>query len=224
MTRFHKDYVLCPHCASEEHVVIWDRVHVQEDPDLKERILQKDLQTFACSNCGETVIMAEPFLYVDSAARQVFYYCPQYKDLLENERERLATMVLPNAAELLALPEEQARHYRLRLTTQYNDLLEKIHLQAAGLDDRLMELVKLAMRTRLMEAEDKELSEIYFIAAEENSLFFQVLDEESGWNSFETSREAYDNAVRLIAGQVAADQNWQLIDLQWALAFVKAAS
>ena len=224
MTKFHKDYVLCPHCASEEHVVMWDRVHVQEDPDLKERILKKDLQTFACSNCGETVIMAEPFLYVDSEAGQVFYYCPQYKELLENERERLETMVLPNAAELLALPEKEADHYRLRLCTQYNDLLEKIHLQAAGLDDRLMELVKLAMRTRLMEAEGKNLSEIYFIAAEADSLFFQVLEDESGWNSFETSREAYDNAVQLISGRLGADQNWQLIDLQWALAFVQAAS
>lgn len=220
MTRFHKDYVLCPHCASEESVVIWERVLVQEDPDLKERILKKDLQAFECSNCGETVIMAEPFLYIDNAAKQVFYYCPEYKDLLDDNRALVQTIPLPKASELLGLPEAEASDYRLRLLTTYNDLIEKIHLQDAGLDDRLMELVKLAMRTRLLEAEGKKLSDIYFLLAENEGMLFQVLEEESGWNSFETSREAYDNALKMVARDLPPDTGWLLVDLQWALDYV----
>ncbi len=220
MTRFHKDYVLCPHCANEESVVIWERVLVQEDPDLKERILKKDLQAFECSNCGETVIMAEPFLYIDNAAKQVFYYCPEYKDLLDDNRALVQTIPLPKASELLGLPEAEASDYRLRLLTTYNDLIEKIHLQDAGLDDRLMELVKLAMRTRLLEAEGKKLSDIYFLLAENEGMLFQVLEEESGWNSFETSREAYDNALKMVARDLPPDTGWLLVDLQWALDYV----
>ncbi len=261
MTRFHKDYVVCPHCAGEESVVIWERVHVQEDPDLKERILKKELQAFECSNCGEEVIMAEPFLYVDAAAKQLFYYCPQNKDLLENNRDLVETMPLPDAAELLGTSASEATRYHLRLVTSYNDLIEKIHLYSAGLDDRLMELVKLAMRTRLAEAEGKVLNEIYFLSeqgSDGNSgnesvedvgydmnfggthakaatmtepdhdagegFLFQVLEEESGWNSFESTREPYDNALKQLLALLPADQGWQLIDLQWALATVQDLS
>lgn len=249
MTRFHKEEVLCPHCANEESVVIWERVHVQEDLDLKERVLKKEVQSFECANCGETTVMAEPFLYVDSEAKLVFYYCPEYRDLLEKNRSLVATMPLPAATDLLGVSASEAAAYKLRLVTNYNDLIEKIHLEDAGLEDRLMELVKLAMRTRLLDAEDKKLSEIYFLAGagadsadsdvvsdsdlalalgdsggSEAGLLFQVFEESSGWNTFETGLEAYDNALRLIAPTLGADRGagWQLVDLQWALDFVSA--
>ncbi len=237
MTSFHKEEVLCPHCANEESVVVWERIHVQEDPDLKERVLKKEVQSFECANCGETSVLAEPFLYVDSELKLLFYYCPEYRETLENKRSLLATMPLPSASDLLGVSEREAVDYKLRLLTNYNDLIEKIHLEEAGLDDRLMELVKLAMRTRLLEAENKKLSEIYFLAAEktafddlkisdgksaDTALLFQVFEDSSGWNSFETSREPYDNALRLLAPTMPPDRGagWQLVDMQWALDFV----
>ena len=42
---FHKQIILCPRCGSEENATIWDIVNVQSDPDLKDRLLRKALQS-----------------------------------------------------------------------------------------------------------------------------------------------------------------------------------
>lgn len=221
MTRFHKEDVLCPHCANEVSALIWDRVDVAEDPDLKLRLLKKELQSFECENCGERSILAEPLLYLDAGARCAYFYCPEHEALLKGSGRLPENLALPGLAELLGPGAEAGGPWQLRLTCLYNDLIEKVHLRDAGLDDRLMELVKLALRTRLLEAQGVRLAECYFLAAEEERLFFQVRDEETGWNRFEGEREIYANAQSLLAEQLPEDGGWRLIDADWALRFVK---
>lgn len=220
MTKFHKSFSICPHCASEEEVVVWDIIDVVEDPDLKDRVLKKDVQLAECQNCGEMLTLALPFLYVDDSKGLVFYYCPQFKDLLEDaDAQKSAGSNLP--AELAAVLDEifppGLNDKVMRIVPVYNDLMEKVHIAEAGLDDRLMEVVKVALQTRYLDEENIRFEEIFFLSASEELLLFQVFVEEQGWNSLEIYREIYDNAVEALASKLSDEGRWLQVDQNYGL-------
>ena len=41
MTRLHRELITCNYCGNEEPMTLFDLIDLEEDPDLKERILQK---------------------------------------------------------------------------------------------------------------------------------------------------------------------------------------
>lgn len=226
MTRFHKALHPCSHCGSEEEVVIWDIVDAEQDPDLKERLLQKKLQVAECQNCGEEQLLALPLLYVDSKLDLVYYYCPQFADILHARDNAGARHHGSNLPEGLAEELDQVfppglNEMKMRLVPIYNDLIEKIHLSDYELDDRLMEVVKIALRSRYLSEEQLRFEAVFFLSASEDTLLFQVFEAEQGWNSLEIYREIYDNAEAALEDRLPEEGRWLLIDEQYALRIIE---
>lgn len=214
---------------SEEEVVIWDLIDIGQDPDLKERLLQKKVQVAECQNCGEERILAMPLLYVDPDQELVFYYCPQYAELLKNDAEAEArrredgTNLPEGLMEALDAVFPPGRNKQaMRLIPAYNDLIEKIHIREHGFDDRLMEVVKIALKTRYLDEEQIRLDELFFLSASEETLLFQVFEEESGWNTLEVYRDIYENAETALASTLATEGRWAQVDMNYALWLIRA--
>ncbi len=229
MSKFHKELHKCPHCTSEEDVVIWDLIDVEEDPDLKDRLLKKQVQVADCQNCGEELILAKPLLYVDNEKNLVFYYCPQYADLLRNDedaeaRRRADGTNLPEelTAALDAVFPPGLNQKVMRIIPSYNDLIEKIHMKEHGFDDRLMEVVKVALKTRYLAEENIRFEEIFFLSASEDTLLFQVYESQSGWNTLEVYEEIYDNAENALLAGLAQEGRWVQVDENYALWLIRA--
>lgn len=225
MTRFHKTYTVCPHCASEEEVLVWDVIDVVEDADLKDRVLRKDIQTAECQNCGEVLTLALPLLYVDESKNLVYYYCPQYVDILANPDERRADgSNLPSelAGALDAVFPPGLNQKVMRIVPVYNDLMEKIHMAEHDLDDRLMEVVKVALKTRYLDEEQIRFEELFFLSATEEILLFQALVEGEGWNSLEIFRDLYDNAFEALASSLPDEGRWLQVDSDYGLWLIQA--
>lgn len=229
MSRFHKELQKCPHCTSEEEVVIWDLIVVEEDPDLKERLLKKQIQVVNCQNCGEEMILALPLLYVDNAKDLVFYYCPQYVDLLQSDsdseqRRQSDGTNLPEelTAALDAVFPPGLNQMVMRIIPAYNDLIEKIHMSDHELDDRLMEVVKIALKTRYLAEDDIRIEEIFFLSASEDTLLFQVFESERGWNTLEVYREIYENAEEALKSALADEGRWLQVDENYGMWLIKA--
>lgn len=229
MSRFHREYVLCPHCANEQEVVVWDLIDVRTDPDLKERLLKKLTQSFDCHNCGESVIMAEPFLYRDTERRLLYYYAPQWAEKLEQdplglERDDEIRAALRRIAEpLLAEDGQDAQlsraEWKLRICGTYNNIIEKILADDRDMDDRLIELIKIALQTRYLEEENMRFEEIYFLDAGEAHILFQVLESTRGWQQLEIKRELYDHAAQNLEQRLPANKNWTCVNATWARLF-----
>lgn len=235
MSLFHRDYVSCPYCANEQEMLIWDYVDIGLDPDLKERLLRKEIQSFVCDNCGEDVVLAEPLLYADPGARLLIYYAPQWKlrldeaDATETGRDALRQAMtdvnLPGALqERLSGDAEAGKAWRLRLVGSYNLLIEAVLVRAAGLDDRLMAVLKLALRSRYREDEGIQLDELCFVAATEENLIFQALDHQQGWQSLTTERKLYDRSAAVLASRLEPDGNWETLGENWAARFLQTAA
>ncbi len=236
MSKFHHTLHSCHFCGSEENTVIWDLIDLTEDPDLKERLLKKQIQVFLCQNCGEEQILAEPLLYVDDEKNLVFYYCPQFADLLkvEDASNEVSSSNLPSAlTEVLDKVFPPGLNDKvMRIIPQYNELIEKIHVFDHDFDDRLMEVVKIALRARYLDEEGIRIGEIFFLSASVDTILFQVYvegeDQEidgevvSGgvWNTLEVYRDIYENAVDALEGQLIDEGRWQLIDEDFAMRLI----
>ena len=225
MTLLHKQFHVCPHCLNEEEVTIWDIIDISQDPDLREEVLQKRIQNFVCSSCQQEWIVAEPFLYHDPQQKLLFYYCPQFAELLREgmpEDQNLPAQIRA------ALPVEWAQassDYALRLVTDYNDLIEKIHVFDNDLDDRLMEVLKIAIRTRqLDETAQQAWEQVHFLVHGDAGLLFSVYNEQEDWQTFTLDDQAYTNAEEMLTQLLPNEGQWNLIDMNWAVRFVQMNS
>lgn len=213
MTTFHKDYRNCPYCMSEEVVTLWDRLDAREDPDLKQRLLRKELQVLDCQNCGRRFVLGEPLLYLDATVGLLAYVSPSLHDVAE-EKGAIALRL-----EDLHLEEVSLEDYPLRrLCSDYSQLLEKIHLADAGLDDRLVEVMKLAARSRLHSDEGRLVRDLYFLAADEQELLFFTAYEEGETEEISLDRNIYYRAEEMLRPRLQTEESssWLMIDEAYA--------
>lgn len=226
-TSFHKETLLCPHCSSEETVTIWDIVEATDDPDLRDRLLEKRLQVLDCSNCGRHYILDTPLLYRD-ARRGFSLYVHSALSALTHTRSMQDQVALLD----LDIP-SGAEEDRLRICGSYNELLEKIHIFEAGLDDRMIECYKILRFFQYKWTWKREIAESRFIGLRGSQLLFyerlQPLDPSSSVNlrgaadgsaeeneeerMFELDRDQYDGLERALNHCIETDEDtgWRCV-------------
>lgn len=249
MTKFHYEEVVCPNCLNEEKIAVWDIVNVSEDPDLKEKIYLKELQNFECQNCNHKYILDQAFLYIDPDKKLLFYYAPKYADLLTQpeSRTKLGTLK-PEILDNLPLDFGfDLKGYNLQIILHYNELIEKLHIFDFDLDDRIIEIIKIAIKLNppVFPAPDeavpvestmskqneqdqdnkaKAIISLYFLGIENNEYIFQVLNADNSWNQIVLEPTVYQNTKNLLSQYISSDKSkpsgWQIIDAQTASLFL----
>ncbi|MCR5350992.1 MAG: CpXC domain-containing protein [Bacteroidales bacterium] len=109
----------CSRCGAEHNADVPQSVNATTQPDLKEKVRSGELFTWSCPHCGTTNLVKLPFLYHDPA-----------------EHLMLVLTDAPVSAE--GLPEG----YTGRLVRTVGELVEKIKIFDAGLDDVIIEMCK----------------------------------------------------------------------------------
>lgn len=151
--------ITCPHCQAEtEHTPV-DRINIDHEPALREKI--QDLSCFRvkCPNCGETALVLQPCLYHDMENRFMVWLWPEEEPLPKADFE--PTM-----------------GYALRVVDSLNSFREKINLLELGLDDRIVEIMKLMLLADL--GRDMDVVELLFHEMDEsgrNLRFVAVLSD-----------------------------------------------
>jgi hypothetical protein len=110
---------------------MWESLNVTLDPEQKPHVLSGDLAVFRCPSCAHAAWVDYPILYHDMDQDIMIWKVVEGQDLGD-----------PFQGVLPALREAFTRTYRLRLVDTWPELVEKIAIFDAGLDDRLMEIFK----------------------------------------------------------------------------------
>jgi len=113
-------------------VSVWASVNVTTDPDLKRDVVEGNLARFECRACRHSTKIESDLLYHDMTKRLAIWL--KYPD------EDGFFAVDPAAA---ALGEVLGEAYTRRVVPSYEELVEKITIADAGLDDFEIETVKL---------------------------------------------------------------------------------
>ncbi len=228
---FHKQAILCPHCGLEEPATIWDGINARTDPDLKERLLRKRLQSHVCANCGLDFILAEPLVYHDPALRLLVVVIP---DAAPEERAPEADAAPryddPAVAARMAraacgFEPAPADGYTLRMVPDYNHLIEKIHLADHGRDDRLIEVLKVAIRRNPTPGKPTSgIAEILYAGEQDEEMCFMIRDGEGAWFQLELDAALYSNAARVMGGALGPEGQWAVIDTAYAVDLINRLS
>lgn len=127
----------CPRCGRRGNAATHDAVNATFEPRLKERLMSGELLRWQCPACGQICSNVRPILYVDVARRfAIHWVAPEYACMVQEHR-----LMTPSGADG---PDwrEGARGYQWRLVREAEDLVEKINIFDAGLDDRAIEWLK----------------------------------------------------------------------------------
>ena len=132
MSEYRKMAAVCPQCGKECAVQAPESVNMSVNPEDGQRLLDGTLFEAACA-CGAKFSVDFPLLYHDPEKKIMLYYV--------KPEEVARTEALFSA--LRMNPDFAGKHYALRVVTDQETLREKAMIFAAGMDDRVMEIIKL---------------------------------------------------------------------------------
>ena len=195
--------VSCSHCHQQTEIEVRQSINVALDPQLKARVKDGSLFLWECPYCGRRNL----------ARYQTLYHDPENK---------LMVWLLPGDEEPPKAVEEAVKEldgYTLRRVTEVGDLIEKVNIHDAGLDDAVLEMCKWVTRRELA-AKNPEAAEapLRFLRLEgaDNDLVLalplggqmQVLN--VGFNVYEDARGilARNPAVKPAEGFAEVNQDW----------------
>jgi hypothetical protein len=121
----------CPHCQHGQEFTVWHAVNVSQDPELKQRVLDRSLTTFTCEKCGNTASIEQDLLYHDMDRRLM---------ILRRSRRDDPEGLADKSFGLLNTLSGHA--YAFRLVATMNELVEKVLIWEDDLDDRTVEVFK----------------------------------------------------------------------------------
>lgn len=121
--------VTCSKCGRRENVSTYGNINVSEDPELKSKIKDGSLFISECPHCGTRNLITAPMLYHDPSERLMIWLGGSDDSVIA----RLDAMFRS---------EETLKGYTARLVGTPGDLIEKVNIFDAGLDDIVMEMCK----------------------------------------------------------------------------------
>ena len=121
--------IRCPACKREQAVALVQSINAREHPELKARLLAGDLNVLACQ-CGQRTPLSATLLYHDPDRDYYCQACPGGEPAMR-EGEAAFAVIGPVGTR--------------RLVPSQNALVEKVKILDAGLDDRVVEVLKVLL-------------------------------------------------------------------------------
>jgi hypothetical protein len=137
MSIYHPTSVTCT-CGHSFPAHVAHTLNVRRSPDLRERILRLQLHRVICPRCKQELTVERPMSYVDPDRNAIFFVQPRGKRVNHRrDSKRLAAATTHLPARLSPAKGRQAR-----VIYGLDELREKLVAQDAGVDDRVVELLK----------------------------------------------------------------------------------
>ena len=189
--------ITCPKCGHEQPVELYEAVNVQEEPELKLQLMANELNAVACEKCKLSFRVDKPLLYSDPKQGLMVYLIPLSEDnFTDGERQFTESLQKLNSA----LP-DGVEAPDVSLVFNRAELVERIFLFEAGLNERIIEYVKYLIYSKNLDKVDPMKKNLLFNVEDSNdeSLCFVVQDAESKQLEamLQYDRKTYDALVEM---------------------------
>ncbi|MBP5637438.1 MAG: CpXC domain-containing protein [Bacteroidales bacterium] len=119
----------CRRCGAEEDIPAWNIINAQENPELRAELLEGKLFLWTCPRCGSDNLIKYPLLYHDPTQKLLLWLTDGVPEVEARMAETIAS-------------EEGLQDYSARIVDTPGEMMEKIKIAEAGLDDVAMEICK----------------------------------------------------------------------------------
>jgi len=191
-------HVTCPACGREHDVPLVQSINTTDDPDAKQKLLAGDFDVLDCA-CGKRTQLVAELLYVDPIANLYIQVAPTPEAVSKGEAAFAAAGATGTQ----------------RLVPSINALVEKIKITDAGLEDWVLEMVKVLLLASMAEPDLNRV--LLFDHSEGDVIHWILLGDDA--RAMQSPFAAYE---RLAARTQARPRSTELrIDRVWAIAAVQ---
>ncbi len=140
----HTQQIACLKCKQKSDFEFYGSINTMLDPTLKQRVKNFDIFKFICPHCGSEQFVNYSFLYHQMEDKLMIFYCQD-----EEEVAKVRSLYADDFDTALNAQGESetidTTGYRRRIVIGADNLVEKIRIFDAGLDDRLVEIYKVLL-------------------------------------------------------------------------------
>ena len=138
MSKFRIEPMVCPQCEQRDTLRLWEEINAKEDVTAKSRLLDGSLFEYRCKKCGYSTGVAYNCIYKDDEKHFIVYFAADG----DNEGMKAAMDRIEEDANKMAVAGLKY-NVRRRIVNDANTMREKVIIFEAGLDDRIIELMKI---------------------------------------------------------------------------------
>jgi len=174
MSQSGKYNINCPKCGHSQAVELYESVNVQVSPELKEVLMANRLNVVTCAECGLSFRVDKPLLYNDPKRGVMIYLIPTTEGQY-NKGEHLFAESLRRLTEVLPADFNAPG---VSLVFNRFELVERIFLFDAGLNERIIEYIKYMIYSKNLGKLDPRTKNLLFDAEDSTDkvLCFVVQD------------------------------------------------
>ncbi len=193
----------CPRCGKQLEITLWQSINTDTE-NAREDIISGKLFDVLCPDCGYTARVQYPTLFNDLEHNTWIWFYPE--DATEE------TMPVIEAA--------RAKGVRCRLVHSQEALSEKAAIFKLDLDDRIIEIMKLAAAAQINEAlPGCELGPVVFALNNEGSPCF-LFKVDGQTNFMDVNMDEYNEFNTIFGALLEAEKDALVIDARWVLSFI----
>lgn len=142
----HKTFnIKCPSCGSQQDVELHEVVNMAVEPELKQALLENQLNRVECIDCDANFRIDMPLLYSDPENNILIHLIPE---VAGQGKDRIIEDFEQSLEEINAMLPPDINAPNVRLVLERVELVELIFIIEAGLNQRVVEYVKYSIYSR----------------------------------------------------------------------------
>ena len=218
MAMRNKVSIQCPKCKNSIQVEQWGAVNGDKNLQQKIKILDGTLFNIRCPQCGSENTIGYPMLYNDPKENIMIWLVFD-----DEEVKHISDYYRTSKNEIGENGEIVDRECRQRIVRDSHRLREKIMIFDSGLDDKIIEIMKLAYAQNAQIKLGKEKIAAAFFSSEEGENRIEMYTESGNAFVSAFSRDIYKQLDDKYGGKASyAEDRVYLIDDVWALNLLRS--
>ena len=181
MSLFREEHLECPFCHEDVPFIMHNSINVGIHPEFKEKVLDWSIFQYQCQNCKKSDIVCHPVLYHDPENEIMIQVLWREEDFGQQMDKELQSLI-----EVMG-----QKNYRRREVFGYCELVEKIRVFDAGLDDFAISLIK-----TMHKIHNQEMQLFFHEKTDEGLCFIQFKGDELLPECFMLDESAYETALQ----------------------------
>ncbi|MBE6733308.1 MAG: hypothetical protein E7561_04845 [Ruminococcaceae bacterium] len=208
MSIVHKEEIVCPSCGYKENINVWQSLNTEMNPTEKKSLLEGTLLNFTCPKCGTSNNLCYPLLYHEMNDGIMIYLSPTPNDIEEAKKTfALQKNFLKNDEK-----------YTYRIVRSANVLREKAIIFENGLDDRVVEVLKLVyVQQAENQYSDLKVEDVLMYKSDDK-FYLQVIGNRDLSTEVELSNY---NDIKVLMEDLLLNNDDFIVDRNWALNVLK---
>ena len=220
MSQYLEVEMQCPRCKAKGKAKLWPALNSKEDPNETELLLKNRLFDFECPKCNALTRTAYMMDYSDVENNVVIHMVtpqdvPELDRKLHMIENNVASFSIGASSVELTEFSDMLSKKRHRIVVDQNALIEKAIIFNAGLDDRVVEMVKMIYGNNLVETHPElKFDDILFLIDNGNRML-QIMYQGNGVGQIEMQNDVY-TALEEDFKEILKNDGTYIVDHNWA--------